>query len=426
MALAPVKEKMSAIFHVSPDAGFANLKAFLQRVTKSLTATIYEWQPNHISDVLEAAMKPSGRSLRMVTQKRGVGNSDATETAVEDMKDRLGRKFKHVWASVRGPQRLIPDSYHIKVASRDGTELWLSSGNWKESNQPVNPTSATTLRKFNREWHAVVTNERLATLFQKYIEYDFRQATRFPLEEREAVGVPDIELFVPDDALAESLERVPLVTYDDELIIDNEVLDIQPLLTPDRDSEGQRMFMRFATDMVQRAAHSLYIQNQSFSLTDANNPEFDAFFEAVKQKQKSIEDVRIIFRDARDYGRPSDLERQQALLERLKDAGFDVSPDAMRLQPKCHTKGIIVDGREVLLGSQNLTNGGSLFNRDASLLIRSPKVAAFFETIFLYDWENLAHNEADERVGGIRRALPGEPTPPGFRRVRLSDLLAGA
>jgi phosphatidylserine/phosphatidylglycerophosphate/cardiolipin synthase-like enzyme len=117
------------------------------------------------------------------------------------------------------------------------------------------------------------------------------------------------------------------------------------------------------------------------------------------------------------------LEKQQKLLERLKKFGLDVSPNAMRVQSKCHTKGIIVDTKEVLLGSQNLTNGGSLFNRDASLLVRSPKVAAFYEKIFLYDWENLAHNEADESVGGMRRALPGEETPPGFKRVKLSELL---
>jgi phosphatidylserine/phosphatidylglycerophosphate/cardiolipin synthase-like enzyme len=360
----------------------------------------------------------------MVTQKRGVAESDATETAVQDMKDRLGGKFKHVWASVRGPNRLIPDSYHIKVASRDGEEFWLSSGNWKDSNQPENPTQSSALRKFNREWHAIIKNERLAKLFQKYIEYDFKQATKFPLEEREAVSFPDIDLFIPFDALAISLERIPAATYSDELEIAGEELDIQPILTPDRDAQGRRLFMRLATEMVQRATRRILIQNQSFNLTEDNNEEFDAFFEAVKQKQGAIDDVRIIFRDAKDYGRASDLERQQELIERLKRFGLDVSPDAMRLQSKCHTKGIIVDSKEVLLGSQNLTNGGSLFNRDASLLVRSPKVAAFFEKIFLYDWENLTNNEADESIGGMRRALPGEETPPGFKRVKLSELLA--
>jgi V8-like Glu-specific endopeptidase len=424
MFLGAVKETMDAIFHVSPDAGFSNLKAFLGRVERHLTATMYEWQPNHVSDAIEAAMTGSGRTLRMVTQKKGVGGVDATESAVADMKDRIGNKFKHVWASVRGPHRLIPSSYHIKVASRDGAEVWLSSGNWKDSNQPKNPTTDSALRKFNREWHAIIKNERLATLFQKYIEYDFAQATRFPLEEAEAPAFPDIDLFIPDEALDIALERIPSVTYQDQMKIEGEELDIQPLLTPDRDARGRRLFMKFATDMIQRATRRILIQNQSFSFTDENNDEFDRFFAILKQKQESIDDVRVIFRDAKDYHRAKDLEKQQELIERLKDFGLNTSPDAVRLQMKCHTKGIIIDSEEVLLGSQNLTNEGALFNRDASVLVRSPKVASFYEKIFEYDWDNLTNNDAEERVGGIRRAAPGEPTPPGFTRVKLSDLLA--
>ena len=152
--------------------------------------------------------------------------------------------------------------------------------------------------------------------------------------------------------------------------------------------------MKFATDMMSRATERIFIQNQSFNLTEENNQEFDHFFAVLKRKQGEIADVRVIFRDAIDFGRPEDLEKQQELIERLKEFGLDTSPDAMRLQSKCHTKGIIVDSKEVLLGSQNLTNGGSLFNRDASLLVRSPKVAKFFEKIFLFDWENLTHNDA--------------------------------
>ncbi|MDQ3749834.1 MAG: phospholipase D-like domain-containing protein [Acidobacteriota bacterium] len=424
MFLGRVRERMNAIFHVSPDAGFPNLKAFLERVEQHLTATMYEWEPNHISKVIAEVIRQPGRTLRMVTQKRGVGEGDATERAVVDIEKRLHDKFTHVWASVRGPHRLIPNSYHIKVATRDGKEVWLSSGNWKSSNQPENPAASDVLEDYNREWHAVIENERLATLFQKYIEYDFKQAERFPLEDNEAVAVPDLEFFVPEDALKISLESVPKPTYKKQLKIENEVLDIQPLLTPDRDVQGNRIFMKNAIEMLQRATKKIYIQNQSFSLTEDNNREFDEFFAVLKEKQRALQDVRVIFRDARDYHRPSDIQKQQDLIERLKDFGLNVSPDAIRLQSKCHTKGIIIDSKEVLLGSQNLTNGGSLFNRDASLLVRSSKVAAFYEKIFLYDWQYLAHNEADERVGGIRLAKPDEEAPKGFRRVKLSDLLS--
>ncbi|BBO30447.1 phospholipase D-like domain-containing protein [Lacipirellula parvula] len=432
MALKPFKAPMNAIFHVSPDSGFPNLKDFFGRVEDNLTATMYEWGAEHISDAIEAAISPRGNTLRMVTQKRGVGEGDATESAVEDMQERLGDKFSHVWASVRGPNRLIASSYHIKVASRDGKEFWLSSGNWKDSNQAdIDPAGEDSdddrpLRRHNREWHAIIEHKELATLFQNYIEYDFREAERVPLEDDEAVSTPSTEFFVPIEALEISNERRRAgLQYFDPLVIthnDGE-LDVRPLLTPDRDADDQRVFMKVATEMIRRATRTIYLQNQSFKMTDDDNDELVEFFTVLRDKQQAGLDVRIISRDARDFHRAADIVRQQELIERLKDFGFDTSPGALRLQPKCHTKGIIVDAQEVILGSHNLTNQGALFNRDASLHVRSSRVAEYFQKVFLFDWEQLARNEADERVGGIRIAKPGEEAPTGFRRVSLSELL---
>lgn len=418
LSLDLVKEPMKARFHVSPDSGFPNLKAFLSRVKRHLTATMFEWEPNHISAAIVDAMAPAHNSLRMVTQRKG------TEEAVDDMMSRIGeQKFKHAWASV-GAGKLIPSAYHIKVASRDGEEFWLSSGNWKDSNQAdidpagENSTKITPLRQHNREWHVIIKHPGLAKLFQKYIEFDFREAERVPIDEAVEVALPD--LFIPEAAFAEALEAVT-AEYFDPLDINRE-LEIQPLLTPDRDSHGQRLFMSHAIKMMKKATEKLYIENQSFNFLDDNNDAFENFFSVVRDKQNAIPDVRIIFRDGREFGNTAaNITRQQKLLERLKDFGLDT--DAIRVQRKCHTKGIIVDSKEVMLGSHNLTNEGSLFNRDASLLVRDPEVAAYFEQVFLFDWEHLAQQETDELVGGVRIAQPGEETPPGFRRVSLTEVL---
>jgi phosphatidylserine/phosphatidylglycerophosphate/cardiolipin synthase-like enzyme len=218
----------------------------------------------------------------------------------------------------------------------------------------------------------------------------------------------------------EGLEATTVARFFDPFEEDRE-FDIQPLLTPDRNSHGQRMFMQNAIEMVQRGTQKIYLENQSFNLlADDNNDEFFEFLEALRDKQKAGVDVRIIFRDSREFG-PGNERPQQKLLERLKDFGFNM--DRIKVQKGCHTKGIIVDGKEVMLGSHNFTNMGSLFNRDASLLIRDQKVAEYFEQIFLFDWKTLAMQETDELVGGMRIAKPGEETPLGFRRVSLDELL---
>ena len=416
LALDLVKEKMSAIFHVSPDAGFPTLKAFLRRVKSKLTATMYEWEPNHISDAIESAIK-TNRKLKLVTQYAG------THEAIEDMHERIGGRMQHVWASV-GKEKLIPIAYHIKVASRDDEEVWLSSGNWKTSNQPkIDPvadgtTTIGALRDYNREWHAVVKNEKLATMFRQYIDWDFDEAKRVPREEA-------LEPVLPEFIATGPAEEIPQARYVAPLVITNEVLEIQPLLTPDRDDRERRMFLQAATELVQSATDHIYVQNQSFNLLgeDGNEDAFVAFFTAIKEKQDDNVKIKVIFRDPREFNYSQGSATLATLLERLKEFGFDTT-ERIKVQSRLHTKAIMVDGKQVLLGSHNLTNLGALFNRDASLLVRNAKVAQYFEDIFEYDWKILAKQSVPESRGELVPAKPNQEAPVGARKISLADLLS--
>lgn len=422
LKLERVKEKMNAIFHVSPDSGFPNLKPFIERIQGKLTATMFEWDSPHISSAIAKAIKSTRGHLKMVTQKTG------TEEAVDDMKIKLGARFEHVWASV-GKGRLIPKSYHIKVATRDEEEFWLSSGNWKDSNQAdidpagENSTLIGPLRKHNREWHVIIENKKLARLFEDYINWDFDEAQRVPLEE--AIQPTPIELFVPESAFEDIAERRIPVQYFDPLVI-NRILDVQPLLTPDRTRQGERMFLRFATDLIDSAKETIDIENQSFTPLQENAPQFEEFFTVLKRKQDEGVAIRIIFRDPREFNSAEGITALQDILTLLKDLGLDT--DNIKVQRKCHTKAILIDAANddnaaVLFGSHNLTNTGALFNRDASLLVRDAQVTRYFQQIFNFDWEVLATQTADESVGGVRLASPNEATPPGFRRISLAEFM---
>jgi phosphatidylserine/phosphatidylglycerophosphate/cardiolipin synthase-like enzyme len=60
-----------------------------------------------------------------------------------------------------------------------------------------------------------------------------------------------------------------------------------------------------------------------------------------------------------------------------------------------HNKGFVVDGVIVALGSQNWSGDGVLRNRDASVIIENHKAAAFYESIFLHDWDNVARQSVN-------------------------------
>jgi phosphatidylserine/phosphatidylglycerophosphate/cardiolipin synthase-like enzyme len=70
----------------------------------------------------------------------------------------------------------------------------------------------------------------------------------------------------------------------------------------------------------------------------------------------------------------------------------------VRMQAGCHTKGIVIDSKTVLLGSHNCTNQGVTVNRDASLLINNEDIAQYYERVFVHDWERLSRETVREEA----------------------------
>ncbi len=412
--LRQVDRDMRAIFHASPDSGFPVFKEFLAKTRRSITATMYEFEAPHVLDALLNAVKPGKRTLKMVTHYK--------EQAMTDNMDKLARvlgdRFEHRWASVGGG-KLFASAYHIKVAVRDGEALWLSSGNWKDSNQPnIDPagqqwTEWTPLLKHNREWHVVIENRELAQQFEAFINYDFEEADRVPKFEETLESM--LEVFVPLEMLERRTGRPQYFT---PLELDRR-LKVRPLLTPDN-------YIEEVTKLVKSARRSIYFENQSLNPTFDRNgnqtdqPAFAELLDVLAKKQQQGLDVKIIVRDGREF--PGGKEKVKEQLRRLKALGFDTRN--IKVQRGCHTKGIIVDAEIAMLGSHNWTNEGTLSNRDASLIVYDAEVAQYYTELFEFDWNNLAKQDLNDEIEETRFAEPGEPTPQGMVRMKLSDLMS--
>jgi len=149
-------------------------------------------------------------------------------------------------------------------------------------------------------------------------------------------------------------------------------LQVQPVLTPDNYADVVRQ-------LIESARKKIYFQNQYITVSPAATKGFDALLDALTAKIKAGLDVKIILRS---------MPEARKMLEALQYRGFDAS--AIRLQASCHNKGIVVDSKVVALGSHNWSSEGTTLNRDATLVIHHPEVAAYYEEIFLHDWENQA------------------------------------
>jgi hypothetical protein len=414
-----VDEEMRVVCHVSPDAGWPTLEAFLGEPTQQLTVGIYDFTAPHIFKAVKAAVKSSPHKFNLVIRHGAALDGDAkkddmpNEEVVSEFKQLLKSRFKQAWAATTGPDRLFASAYHIKVAVRNREAFWLSSGNWQSSNQPeIDPAgekerSWGPLRSFNREWHAVVENSALAEQFETFLLWDLEQAKQVR-EEAPEVEMPMI--LVPLDAFvreAPEQEEAARVKYFSPLEIRRQVR-VQPLLTPDN-------FQPEVLKLIRGARQSICFQNQSLNLLGDNDEEgFRELVTTLLEKQHELDDVRIIIRG--DFN-------PRPVLEKLKDFGFDMSK--VRAQKKCHTKGIVVDSNRVVLGSHNWTNQGTLVNRDASLIFFDEEIARYYQEVFEFDWENLAKPRLDLELPAIELAEPEVEAAEGMVKVSLWDLVYG-
>jgi V8-like Glu-specific endopeptidase len=408
--LAPFRERLTLTAHASPDAGFPQLSSFIGRTRRDFRVAMFDFGAPHIVKALTTRLKPSPRRMQITIQP---GESLGGDTKADDVTDAealqklrtaMGGRFHSGLIRPSTAGGYVASSYHIKVAVRDSEEAWLSSGNWQSSNQPNKPTSTAAqkralLNNFNREWHVIAKGPKIAKALRAFLDHDFEkgpapddvEALAFPLVELPAVLLP-----------AEEAARV--ATLFEPLTVDEE-MDVQLALTPDNYAE-------VAQDLIESARDKIFFENQSFKLLEENDEKFEALAGALLAKQRAGLDVRIIFRDIGDVTES---------LERLKDFGFDMSK--VRLHPHCHTKGIVVDKKSVLVGSHNWTNHGTVFNRDASLRINNRQVAEYFEKLFLFDWENMSRQRTMFEEVQPRLIRPEQARTAKGRVVSLAEYL---
>ncbi|MGJ4844739.1 phospholipase D-like domain-containing protein [Leifsonia sp. Le1] len=375
--LAPVSGTMRVTLSASPDSGWPTLGAFLSGVRETLTVGLYDFTSRHILQTVETVL--AGRTVRLVLDHPAKNpTADQTdEQTVAALTTAFGDHLTQAWALSRmdplAAAWIFPSAYHIKVAVRDSSAVWLSSGNWNNSNQPdidpvTTPADAEAARSGDRDWHVVIENEQLARTFEAFLLNDLAVAAQHQVTTPAAGPVP---------ALLAPLATTP--PYQRFFAADTaeRQLTVTPLLTPDAGS-----YVPHILDLIRSATTSLLMQFQYIELpkTVADAPaEFLALIHAVIERQQAGVDVRIIMSQFETAG----------YLEKLQAEGLDVV-NRVKLQNNVHNKGIVVDGRAALVSSQNWSPAGTLTNRDAGVILENAEIAAYFTQLFEHDWAVLA------------------------------------
>ncbi len=133
--LDAVEDQMSIVCHASPDAGWLTLKPFLSQIGTSLTVGMYDFTSAHILDGLEDGLKGNGAPLTLTLDHpaRNPSADQSDEDTMAQLENDFANKASTAWALVKSspkaPEWIYPTAYHIKVAIKDSSSFWLSSGN---------------------------------------------------------------------------------------------------------------------------------------------------------------------------------------------------------------------------------------------------------------------------------------------------------
>ena len=415
----PITEDMVVKLHVGPERSWVVLEDFLKSTKRRLVSSIYEFHATHIARAIEDRLRDVAMKLVIAIQSRDrngpppAGDFERGRT-FDRWAAQFGDKFKRIFVPI-GTNGLVANSYHIKVSVRDDGDdaaVWLSSGNWKRHSQPVIAAASlddpgVTTRAGNREWHVVAHSPTLAERFRNHILADFEQSkalggTLEAVEEQSFVDVPLAALESP--ALEGPAARV---------LQPGEIsgrITVTPLLTPD---QRGAVYSNAVLELIRSAKKQLLFQNQYIRMKGATSGFLQQLVDALIERSKTIKDVRIILRSG-DLGFD---------VSQLKRRGMNVDK-CVRQIANTHTKGIVVDGRRVLVGSHNWSADGVTLNRDASLIFDHEEIAQYFAEAFQLDWDrsNPVRLEETPALEAPRLAV-GPAPPPGFKRIPLSEYL---
>lgn len=419
VTLDAITESMKVTCSVSPDDGFPLLQSFIHDTQERITIGMYDFSAPHILDAFKTLSSETQLKLVLgpnITRRQDELSEDVIR---DELQSHFGNNFEFRWAAVKSKGRttgsIFPTAYHIKVAVRDGRTFWLSSGNWQSSNQPPDPIQnedqlRQAFRNHNREWHIVIENKALAHVFEQHLNNDYDQTEELQVNARgddEEYNSPEFpDLLIPDEPVDRARRPLTLFPNQQFNFTKSKPLKVQPLLTPDN-------FLKHLTALVKSAKKTLYIQNQYIKVKTKMSAGFRKLLDAVKDRIDKGVDVRILLRD-------NDVV---PMLTALLADGFPIN--VFRIASRTHTKGVIVDGKTVAVGSHNWSDDGVARNRDASLIFYDLEIAQFFGRVFEHDWVSRGNSRFDVPNPLIVPIDRGEPltTPPvGYRRVSWADV----
>lgn len=378
-------ENVAVTAFVAPDCSCEVLLAAVAGAQREILANVYEFTDRGIAEALIRA-RERDVAVTVLVEGGPVGGVSPEGRAVAGALNRSGIPVLSMGTTDAGHAKYRYD--HAKYLVIDEKTVLIGSENFKSGGYPAPGLQG------NRGWGVSLDDYRIAAYFREVFFLDAAGGDIAPLEGTAA------ELRTPW-APAYTVEFAPCHA---------EGARVTPVLSPDTSA--------LILALIENAEESIAIE-QAY-ITNETALELNPYLAAAIEASRRGVAVRVLL-DSVWFNTEGDADNDEmvGLINRI--AAAEGLPLAARLADlegnnlaKIHNKGVVVDGRAVLVSSINWNANSPAFNREAGVIIEHPGVAAYYTRVFDDDWDASA-------AGGTG----GAPAPDRVKIVAAACILTG-
>ncbi len=376
-----VPEKFSfcgdATAFVSPDCSFSVLQREIDNASSSLYVNLYQFENPYLMDLILDALN-RGVNVYVLLEGSPVGG-------IKDEERYIVEKIKIRGGTVRFSDE--PFINHAKYAVIDNETTIIMTENWKYTGIPCNNSFG------NRGWGVVIRNAEVANYFKAVFIDDFYRGKDFSTE----IWMEDLE--TKRFFMSREIPKSSYVPVFEPLTINNDFTLI-PVLAPDSAMSNETIL-----GTLDNAKENVYVQQFSTGRFwgEGDNTFIVALIEAAERGCE----VKVLLDSKYLEGENNNDEVVLWLNEEAREENLSLEAKLADLDSlglaKIHNKGLIVDGKEVIITSLNW-NANSIYNREAGVIVENDEIASFYEDIFFHDW-NMTINEREQKENKEGTAL---------------------
>lgn len=377
--------------YTSPDSSYNTITGLLNSATTSIDLNLYEFHNTYLLTTLKNAIS-RGVAVRVFLEGQPVGGLTDQSKYVSKEIVNAGGQVRYIISDTANDRFKRYRFDHAKYAVVDGQKVFVQSENWKETGVPTTNTYG------NRGWGIIVNNVDVANYVKNVFDADWNVGFKdsFPYTPGTAYGEP-IAGFVPDTSNQSGSYAAPFTSQ-----TFTGTMKVTPVFAPDSTFLKEKAII----GMMRNATRSLYVEqlyiHKHWGPAATGTPQSDPniYLEEVINAARRGVMVKVILdsafldpTDSRDNTHTVDYINNIAASEGLNMSAKLINQTSTHLE-KVHNKGIIADSNKVLVSSINWSENSPMNNREAGLIVENASVGAYYENIFMWDWNDGIVNQA--------------------------------